>query len=52
MELGWTPVTQAEVVFIDTHGANSKLSWWQASPVMGHLGLQPTLFPLPKFPMW
>lgn len=36
------PVTQTEAIFIDIHGADSKLSPWQDGPVMGHRSLQPT----------
>lgn len=35
------PVTQAQAIFIDIHGADSKLSPWQDGPVMVPRGPQP-----------
>lgn len=42
------PVTQAPAIFIDVHGADSKLSPWQGGPVMAQRGLQPALPPSPQ----
>lgn len=41
------PVTQAQVIFIDIHGADSKRSPWQDGPGMVPWGLQPALPPSP-----